>query len=382
MMGDSLRIQQVLVNLLSNALKFTPSGRVVVRVKVQDAADSRDRKLLCEVADSGPGIAPEDQEKVFGKFVQLANQSASQRGAGLGLAICRDLVGLMGGEIGVSSQPGGGSVFYFTLPLVSAPSGVPALTEPSFGVLALEPALQSARPLRILVAEDTEDNRLLVEHYLRGERIELRFAFTGQEAVDVVQRGEKFDLILMDIDMPVLDGYGASRAICAWEKPRGASTPIVALSADAMSDAVSSSLEAGCVAHVAKPIDRATLLATIQQYARARNTAGPPSDPPRSSKPSMPEQVRALVPQYLASKQKQIEEARRSLESRDFGLIRRFGHNLKGTGTGYGFPVIEQMGRELERAAVEADIDRISGQLDALYRFVSSTGAELSETAS
>ena len=377
LMGDSLRIQQVLVNLLSNALKFTAQGRVGVRIHIVRQEDADGPLLRYEISDTGPGIAPEDQAKIFVTFVQLQNQTSGQRGAGLGLAICRDLLELMGGVIGVSSEEGRGSIFYFTLPLEPAlPEALPLIeagsAEPAAGKLA--PASDS---LRILVAEDTEDNRLLIEHYLRKEQVELRFAFTGREAVDRVERGERFDLILMDIDMPVLDGYGAARAIRAWESNHGTCTPIVALSADAMSEAVRSSLEAGCVAHVAKPIDRDTLLKTIDRYASARNPLLASTETS-----SIPEQILALVPQYLASKRKQIEEARYFLESRDFGPIRRFGHNLKGTGRGYGFPTIEDLGREIERAAAQADVDRIAKQLDALHRFVCESGAAAAEQVS
>jgi hypothetical protein len=375
-MGDCLRIQQVLVNLLSNALKFTAAGRVDVRVQVLEVpgsgAGSNARRLRYEVLDTGPGIAPENQDKIFVKFVQLPNKTAGQRGAGLGLTICRDLVELMGGEIGVSSQAGGGSNFHFNLPLIAATPGdlaVPgaASAAPTGGKL---PATTGAT--RILVAEDTEDNRLLLEHYLRSEPVELRFAFTGQEALDVVQRGEKFDLILMDIDMPVLNGYEAAKAIRAWETSHGSSTPIVALSADAMREAVHASLNAGCVAHVAKPVERGALLKVIQRYANA-NSVHPIQAP--ATAVTVSEQVRALVPRYLASKHKQIEEARASLISRDFARIRRFGHNLKGTGRGYGFPAIEDLGREIEKAAIEANVGRVAGQLDALHRFVIESGA-------
>jgi len=375
-MGDSLRIQQVLVNLLSNALKFTAAGRVDVRVKVLDATDSGaglNPQLRCEVLDTGPGIAPENQDRIFIKFVQLPNQTASQRGTGLGLTICRDLVELMGGEIGVSSQEGSGSNFHFSLPLEVAPPGALAVPDVSSAAPAAGQLPASKDAIRILVAEDAEDNRLLVDHYLRTEPVDLRFAFTGQEALDAVQRGETFDLILMDLDMPVLDGYQAAKAIRAWETSHSISipTPIVALTADAMSEAVHASLDAGCVAHVAKPVERGTLLKTIQRYANvkaARSIQAPITPVPVS------EQVLALVPQYLASKPKQIEEARESLISRDFGPIRRFGHNLKGTGRGYGFPAIEELGREIENAAVEANVDRVAEQLDALHRFVIESG--------
>jgi len=138
---------------------------------------------------------------------------------------------------------------------------------------------------------------------------------------------------------------------------------------------VRASLEAGCAAHVPKPVDRETLLATIRRFAMAKAT--PVARAMRSA--AVSDQVLALVPQYLASKVTQIEEARASLASRDFGPIRRFGHNLKGTGRGYGFPPIEEMGREIERAAVEADAGRIASQLEALDRFVSESAAELAD---
>jgi CheY-like chemotaxis protein/HPt (histidine-containing phosphotransfer) domain-containing protein len=376
LMGDSLRIQQVLVNLLSNALKFTAEGRVEVRATVLETVGSDGQRLRCEVLDTGPGVALQDQDKIFMKFIQLPNQIAGQRGTGLGLTICRDLVELMGGEIGVSSQAGGGSSFHFSLPLEAAPqaSGQPGATA-SQQATSSPAASQLPAPgdaVRILVAEDNEDNRLLLEHYLRSEPVTLRFAFTGREAVDVVQLGEEFDLILMDIDMPVLNGHGAAKAIRAWEDSRGVSTPIVALSADAMSEAVRSSLEAGCVAHVAKPVDRGTLLKTIRRYAKAH---GARSIPAPAAAAAVSEQVQALVPQYLASKHKQIEAARESLLSRDFGPIRRFGHDLKGTGRGYGFPAIEELGQQIEKAAGEADVDRIAGQLNALHRYVAESGA-------
>jgi CheY-like chemotaxis protein len=200
-----------------------------------------------------------------------------------------------------------------------------------------------------------------------GEPVQLRFALHGQEAVEAIEQGGQFDLILMDIDMPVLDGYAATRRIRTWQQSRGTTTPIVALSADAMREAVAASLDAGCVAHVAKPVDRDTLLNTIRRYAPVQASGGVPVV--RNTPVS--EQVMALVPLYLASKEKQIEEARAWLASRDFGPIRRFGHNLKGTGRGYGFPPIEDMGREIEKAATQADAERIAGQLDAPHKFVS-----------
>jgi signal transduction histidine kinase/DNA-binding response OmpR family regulator len=389
-LGDTWRIQQILVNLLSNALKFTRAGRIDVRVRVLTEAAGGD-KLRFEVSDTGPGIRLEDQDKIFARFVQLPHPSNGQRGAGLGLTICRDLVELMGGEIGVSSREGTGSTFYFNLPLEAVdPAG--ADTE---SVEGSPSHLSLVRPLKILLAEDNDDNRLLIEHYLRDQTVELCFAANGQQAVEAVQGGERFDLILMDIDMPLIDGLTAARHIRAFEQSQQsgtlpgpltppltpapftpALTPIVALSADALQDAVEASLEAGCVAHVAKPVDRPTLLRTIRRFASQKL-----AEQARAARTqSISDQVKALVPQYLASKSKQIEEARVSLAARDFGPIRRFGHNLKGTGKGYGFPVIEELGREIERAAMEADAQRIASQLDALHRFVSESADALANS--
>ena len=212
-LGDPLRIQQVLVNLLSNALKFTAAGCVEVKVKVLSVA-SAGHRLRLEVSDTGPGIRLEDQDKIFARFVQLPNQSNGQRGAGLGLTICRDLVELMGGEIGVVSREGNGSTFHFSLPLEEVE---PARRRRQHSEHSCRLNFPPAIPIRILVAEDTEDNRLLLEHYLRDEPVKLRVALNGQEALDAVQQGEQFDLILMDIDMPVMDGYTATRRIRAWQ---------------------------------------------------------------------------------------------------------------------------------------------------------------------
>jgi PAS domain S-box-containing protein len=358
--GDPLRVQQVLVNLLSNAVKFTEQGHVAVSVLT--LSTPLGERLCYEVSDTGPGIGTEDQQRVFAAFTQLSKQNPpGAAGCGLGLTICRELVELMGGEIGVTSQPGRGSRFYFTLPLEAA-EPMDALADSSAG-LAAPPSLDSGT-VRLLVAEDTEDNRLLVTHYLRKEPVEVTFADDGQRAVDAIVAGREFDLILMDLDMPILDGYGATRFIREWQRSHGqAPTPIVALSGHAMREAQQASLAAGCTAHVAKPVDQATLLSTVRRYARVRTLYRPETA-------EVEDGIAALIPKYLASKPRQIEEARASLAIRDFAPIWRFGHNLKGTGRGYGFPPIEDIGREIEKAAADKDEAGISEQLENLRRFV------------
>jgi PAS domain S-box-containing protein len=362
-LGDPLRVHQVLVNLLSNALKFTQRGRV--EVSVLRIAEPEGEQLRIAVSDTGPGICAEDQQQIFAAFAQSRKPDLRARdGCGLGLASCRELVELMGGAIGVTSQEGSGSTFHFTLPLVEAQCS-DMVVEAS--VRAASPQRPEAHgPIRVLAAEDNSDNRMLLQHYVRGQPIELHFAENGQEAVDAIRRTEEFDLILMDMDMPVLDGIEATRVIRAWESERDAAPiPIIVLSAHAMREAVRACLEAGCAAHVAKPVDRVTLLNTIQHYARRRSRSSA-----SSSVSNVSTEVSALVPKYLGTKLRQIEEARANLAAKDLDPIRRFGHNLKGTGTGYGFPRIAEIGSEMEQAAKNHDERSIAEQLDALGEFL------------
>lgn len=371
-LGDSLRLQQVLINLLSNALKFTSQGAVSVKVL---AGDPSRRVLRFEVSDTGPGIRPLDRETIFAPFTQLPNQnSTSIRGAGLGLAICRELVTLMGGEIGLSSEEGLGSTFYFTIPIQEVkPPDLPGGRATAAAPLRLGGKI----PLRILIAEDTDDNRVLLRHYLRHEPVNLRFAEDGRQALDAVRSGEEFDLILMDIDLPDLDGCTVTKLIREHQATLGRpATPIVALSAHAIQEAVCASLEAGCVAHVAKPVDRATLIETIARHARRR--LAPEQPDPNAS--AVSQAIASLVPKYLASSSRQVADAQACLASRRFDPIQRFGHNLKGTGRGYGFPEIEEMGAALETAAAAADETNIAAQLTALHRFISQAGVAVTSS--
>ncbi len=373
-MGDPLRMQQILVNLLSNALKFTEKGRVDVRVRV--TGDAGARLLRFEVADTGPGIPAANRDSIFSPFEQLPTQNmGASPGCGLGLAICRELAQMLDGEIGLVSEEGSGSTFYFSVPLVETEPTpqVPAHPTPERAFRRL----RRDRPIQILIAEDTEDNRVLLEHYLKDEAVLLHFAGNGFAAVEAFRNGVQFDLVLMDMDMPVMDGCEATRQICELQAAlKTPPTPIVALSAHAIHEEVRASLDAGCVAHVSKPVDQATLIETIQRYARPESVAG---SAPAVREP-VSKDVAALVPKYLAAKSSQIETARADLSAHEFDSIRRFGHNLKGTGRGYGFPEIEALGRELEESAKVADETSIARQLQALDEFVAEAAVSVADS--
>ncbi|MBF0142813.1 MAG: response regulator [Magnetococcales bacterium] len=270
-LGDGGRVRQVLVNLVGNAIKFTDRGHV--RVGLTPHPEEADH-LLFTVADSGIGIAPHDRERIFDRFTQ-ADSGISRRhgGTGLGLTISRELVGLMGGRLWVESRPGEGSTFFFTLP---APRGEPPEPRPEAATPAVEAT--TATPRKILLAEDSEDNQLLFQAYLKKTPHRLVIANDGSEAVACVQR-ESFDLVFMDIQMPNMDGYEATRAIRLWERREGRHPlRIVALSAHASITRREESLEAGCDDHLSKPIDKQRFLAAIHWNDQL---AEPPGSPDR-----------------------------------------------------------------------------------------------------
>ena len=243
--GDALRVRQILHNLISNAVKFTAAGSVTVRI---DAGEGDMVRL--SVADTGIGMSPDHIGRLFDKFVQ-ADSSTTRRygGTGLGLAICRELCGAMGGAISVESEPGQGSRFTVLLPLPrigDARAAAPAPADPA--------PLSDDRSLRILAAEDNAVNQLILKTLLGQVGLEPLIVANGQDAVAAWEQ-DPWDLILMDVQMPVMDGVTATRRIRDREAQTGrAPTPIIALTANAMHDQVEDYLAAGMNGVVVKPI--------------------------------------------------------------------------------------------------------------------------------
>jgi PAS domain S-box-containing protein len=253
--GDAIRVRQILQNLASNALKFTESGHVIIRLRARTMDDCAVARLRFEVEDTGCGLTPEQMTRIFDRFAQ-AESSISRRcgGTGLGLSICRTLAELMGGEVGVTSNVGVGSTFWFesTFPLVAASADAQAPDE----VTALD-----TDALHILAADDNETNRFVLSTLLEQVGVRADFACNGAEAVELAQT-RTYDVILMDIHMPVMDGFEATRRIRETPGP-SAQTPIVALTADAMAEHTKGYRAAGMIDVVAKPIQLASLIAAI-----------------------------------------------------------------------------------------------------------------------
>jgi CheY-like chemotaxis protein len=257
--GDPGRLRQVLFNLVSNAIKFTHQGGIAIRVG-QRPLESGDVELRIEVADTGIGIAPELRPLLFGRFTQ-ADSSTSRRygGTGLGLAICRQLASLMGGDIGFDSEPGRGSRFWFTARCAIGAAPRPASEDGE----APPPLLHGG--LKVLVAEDNQVNQLVIVAMLSRLGHQVDLAANGAEAVAAVER-VPYDLVLMDVQMPEMDGPGATRAIRRLPGP-ASRVPIIALTANAMAGHREEYLAAGMNDYVTKPIKMRDLLAAMARCA-------------------------------------------------------------------------------------------------------------------
>ncbi|MDP3033120.1 MAG: ATP-binding protein, partial [Rhodocyclaceae bacterium] len=265
-LGDPLRLGQILINLTGNALKFTDHGSITLRARLLE--DNPEGVLLrIEVADTGLGIAPEDQKRLFTAFEQ-ADDSMTRKygGTGLGLAISKRLVQLMGGELGVNSTPGQGSTFWFTVRLMkSNEADQPA---PTFAQGSAETRLRSEfAGTRILLAEDEPINQEVSRDLLEHAGLVVDLAEDGQQALDLAKQNS-YALILMDMQMPVMNGVDATRAIRAL--PGCAQTPILAMTANAYDEDRQVCIDAGMNDHIAKPVDPDKLYETLIGWLEKR----------------------------------------------------------------------------------------------------------------
>ena len=262
---DPARLRQILVNLVGNAVKFTEAGSVDIQAERQDG------QLRVTISDTGPGIPPDRQEIIFEAFAQ-ADSSSTRKfgGTGLGLALSRQLAELLGGELTLKSEPGNGSQFILRVPATSAEPIARKTSDPAPIVASnTTPPEPKTAHVQILLAEDNPDNQLLIKAFLKQSDCEVTVAENGAIAVELFRNGT-YDLVLMDIQMPVMDGYAATRRIRELETELDrASTPILALTAHAMKEAAEESARAGCDGHLSKPINRDTLLKAIDTWTKS-----------------------------------------------------------------------------------------------------------------
>jgi signal transduction histidine kinase/CheY-like chemotaxis protein/HPt (histidine-containing phosphotransfer) domain-containing protein len=361
--GDGGRVRQVLLNLVANALTFTEVGGV--RLQIARVGGSADRpRLRMAVTDTGLGIAPQAQGGLFQEFSQVdAGGARRAGGTGLGLAICKRIVEAMGGEIGVESAPGRGSTFWFVVPL-----GV------GRGAVAAEgPARPSpSSSLRILVAEDNRVNQEVARGLLEQLGHQVDVVDDGQAAVEAVRR-RSYDVVLMDVHMPELDGLDAARAIRRLPSA-AARTPIIALSASALPDETRACLAAGMDGYLAKPVDPVALAQALAGRARTTDVAEATAATPVQDETYLralgealgPAKLLEIVARGADDLQRHHERLQRAHAARDLAQVRAAAHALRGIAANLGLTALAALSGDIEEASVADTGEPIEGRYGEL----------------
>ncbi|MCC6460728.1 MAG: response regulator [Saprospiraceae bacterium] len=362
LVGDPVRLQQILINLAGNAVKFTEKGQVILRVQLQGTSGSRCR-LYFEVEDTGIGMTPEQLTVVFDSFRQASGDTTRKYGGtGLGLSISKQLVERFGGRLDVHSTPGQGSSFFFTIELETGGQRRAATTN------ALSPeALEALRGLRILLAEDNELNRVVAVETLQLliPDVQVRCAENGQEALDLY-RSETFDVVLMDVTMPILDGLDATRAIRALPPPQNA-VPIIAFTASVTQKEVKNCLASGMNSWVPKPFKDAELIGALSAVRQPGATVlpdipdNPPPEAPQTSRLQFLEQhtgqnadrIRKYLRLYLDSASQSLPRITEALAAQDREALRRAVHTIKPQFRMIGMPDSAELAQQIENQILE-----------------------------
>jgi signal transduction histidine kinase/CheY-like chemotaxis protein/HPt (histidine-containing phosphotransfer) domain-containing protein len=371
---DPVRVKQILMNLVSNALKFTEHGQVEIHV----SSDPAIQTLNFEVMDTGIGITQEQMTKLFRPFTQ-ADGSTTRRfgGTGLGLTISKSLAQLLGGDITVSSDAGVGSTF--TAKIVGE-------GDASAGYCRLEDALmvpqsgpdQIVEKIsgRILLAEDGIDNQRFISAMLRKVGAHVVIAENGRIAVEKA-RSESFDLILMDMQMPELDGYGATAHL----RGRGFTGPIIALTAHAMAEDRAKCIKAGCTDYLTKPVDRKLLIKTVTRYMKGSQSVHQVL--PTQAKPQVPAgneivstcegdpDMAEVLPEFIANLPAEVESIQSLLDQQNLAQLRVAIHQLKGAGGSYGFQCLTDAAAIAEHSLKsDASVETIRQQVESLVDMI------------
>ena len=383
--SDPTRLRQILMNLVGNAIKFTTSGGIRILARCEDP-QSGPETLTFEVVDTGIGMSDAHVAQLFQPFAQ-GDTSTTRRfgGTGLGLAICRRLAHILGGDVLAQSSPGRGSSFRFWV-----------TTGPLDGIQMLDNLSEAGRPeewteapskasslgCSVLLAEDGFDNQLLISTHLKRAGASVTIAENGRIAVELALAKKPFEVILMDMQMPEMDGYAATSEL----RRRGYKGPIIALTAHAMSGDRERCLSAGCTDYLTKPISRAKLVATVAEHARSAGrhdaSAVPESGPFHLSFTGRTDRKHAVVSEFanqpemselvawfVPSLHQHAGHLTDALRENDREAIRRIAHQLKGAAGGYGFPSITAVAARLEESARKGEpLGQLVAELSELCR--------------
>jgi signal transduction histidine kinase/HPt (histidine-containing phosphotransfer) domain-containing protein len=379
---DPDRVRQCLLNLLSNAIKFTDSGHVYTDVSCEDRGEQS--YIRFDVKDTGIGIAPEAQEKIFESFAQ-ADGSTSRKygGTGLGLAISKQLAKLLGGELTLTSEHNVGSIFSLTIPVGIDLTGQPLLDWNDV-IDYKDKHQEKTEGLRygghVLVAEDVKANQKLIKLLLNRMGLEVTIANDGSEATQKVL-SQQFDLIFMDIQMPRMNGYEATKML----RDKGITTPIIALTANAMKGDEQNCISAGCDGYLSKPIDRSKLSGILDNYFTSENTLMPAGveavDPPMCtdndceavinwqqilSRGFDEQLMQEIVPTYLDDNNEQLQKLSMAVETSNIPDIKLYAHAIKGAAANIGAIRLSEIAQRLEYKTVEKDLSDAKELLQSL----------------
>jgi len=380
LVGDPLRLSQVLLNLTNNAVKFTSRGHVAVHAHVAEHVGDSVRVRFA-IEDTGVGLTQEQSARLFRPFVQADSSTTRQfGGTGLGLSISKRLVELMGGEIGVDTMPGRGSTFWFNVRLVRAPFAehvpAPARAPPAAGL----------RGARVLLAEDNPINQQVAVELLQGAGASVDVAANGQEALSAVQ-GSAYDVVLMDLQMPVMDGLQATRAIREIDALR--ELPIIAMTASVMSGDRDRCLQAGMSDHISKPISIDQLMTALARWLPARGPAAGTAPAAANAAPAgaeLPPDLdgfdledgirrvggdralfRRLLLQFHEHSNRAAEEIRAALAAGDRAAARVAAHTLKGVASTLSAGELYAAAHALE-TALRRNAESVEAEVRALER--------------
>jgi len=373
--GDPGRLRQILANLTDNAIKFTDKGEVVIEVRLREETSS-DMVVHFEVRDTGIGIAPQAASRLFQSFSQ-ADGSTTRKygGTGLGLAISKQLVELMGGEIGMESKPGKGSRFWFTARMAKQSESAPGTKLPTCKMAGTIP-----RSLRVLVAEDNSVNQKVIQHMLQRFGIEPEIAANGLEAVQAASHS-RFDLILMDCQMPELDGFEATTKIRRGERSHGTHQPIVAMTANAMPGDRERCLASGMDDYLVKPLKPESLEAILLRFAPQSPTTQSAIDMAHLNSTFGKDQAfqREMIELYLATTRPLLEKIASSLAAKDLIACQRAAHEIKGASSYIAATSMAENSRNVEQAAKVADWESVELNLKSLEAGLDAVVQQLEE---
>jgi len=388
---DPTRVYQCLTNLINNAIKFTENGHVHVIVSLEEIENKP--IIRFDIEDTGIGIPANKQKAIFESFSQVDGSTTRKfGGTGLGLTITKHLAGILGGSVTVQSEPGKGSVFSLSIPAGLAVESQPVLGEAKMKEYTQESpeTAQEKYSGNILVAEDNPSNQKLIEILLKRMGLQISLVEDGQRAVDATA-SQSFDLIFMDMQMPVMNGYEATEAL----RQEGLTTPIVALTANAMKKDKQKCLDAGCDGYLAKPVDREKLSEILSKYldsdsfGNTRQEVGhmPHELSQIDNSPIVSEladdpDLREVAEVFVQNLPSQLQTIAEAVDHADLDQLKYLIHTIKGAGGSAGFPVIMEAAAKSEQIVLKGELDSLKAAVDELTQLCQRATADKKASSS